>query len=146
MATSCSGSGGAATTVSLMDACHLRHDQELRVAMWEVTTDAEVRHFIDSRRLSDGARLRDALGLNFQAGPQMHLNAPGHGDTSAFYPTSAISATARDRLPHGVSCPARVPPRLCMEIGGHADPIGTKLSMIASNAHPAGAHSQWSSG
>ena len=67
--------------------------------MWEVTTVAEVRHFIDSRRLSDGERLRDALGLNFQASPQMHLNAPRYGDPSTCHPATATSATACDRSP-----------------------------------------------
>lgn len=138
MATSCSGSGGVATTVSSMDACHLHHDQELRVAMWEVTTDAEARHCFDSRRLSDGERLRDALGLNSQAGPQMHLNAPRHGDTTTCHPASATSATTRDRSPCRASCPARVSPRLRIKIGGYADSSGIKFSMIASKARPAG--------
>lgn len=145
MATTCSGSGGIATTVSLVDACHLRHDQEPRVAMWEVTADADARHFIDSRRLFDAERLRDALGLHFQAGPQMHLAAPGHGDASTCHPSLVTSATARDRSSHGASCPAIGVVRVRNIMANAIRPLSPGQRCPTPASSPTSLHGDWRS-
>jgi hypothetical protein len=109
---------------------------------------------IDSPRLGGEERLRYTLGLNFQLGPQMNVNAQGHGDTSTRHASLPPPPAAADRriacliLPSMHSTletswlksfgrrvldavqPLREPSSLSTEIEGSAQSKSTKSSLL----------------